>query len=185
MTDPKRFDLIAAIQGRTYPKEDVLVFLDEALAYEYSKAILDHDHDPNNAEKAARRDAIQAELESAALTVTVQGLPPERHEAIRKEAFEKFPMKRNAFGQEEVDRRAAEFVGRQTWMESIVLIATSDGQSMVPSPEELEALEKMAPEASVNAIHMAIVRLQEGAARGYINAVQEHSFLSQPSAEDH
>lgn len=178
--DPKTFDLIAALQGRSYPKETVTIFLDEALMYEYAKATKAADQDPQNKEKAAAVEALSESFKSLALKVTVRGIPSHVHKSIRDTVLAKHPIQYDHFNQPKANPEFSELYDQLLWENQVVQIEAPDGSTLTPTPEDIRAMRREAPETAVNAIVEAINLLSEGAQSGYEQIVQDPSFLSQP-----
>lgn len=179
--DPKRFDLIAALEGRTYPEDSVYIFLDEAQMYAYAKARRDADLDPSNEAKEAVADEIYKAFEDLAIEVSIRGVPRYKIVEIADQIEEEFPTKTNAFGQPVPNRTAEDQFNLRTWALYITKMALSDGSFSVPGPEEIEAFRRTAPSASLDAVGTAINEMSKLTQSGYEQIVQDPDFLSRHS----
>lgn len=176
-----RFDLMAALEGRTYPEDEVVVFMDEAKLYEYNKVSEEFNYSPGDTELEEKRNALAAELTKVAFIVTVRGVSREDRlnmvEAVQKE----FPVKRDSFNNIKDNPEADELLAAKYWVAHVKAITGPDGSTMVPSPEEVAALRLRAPQTAWGRIEGAINELSNGTAAGYQTLSQELPFLSQPS----
>lgn len=176
--DPKRFDLFAALQGRTYPTEEVTLIMDEAGMYAYNKICDLADHSPNDDDLKKARDEFLGELKEMSLKVTVRGISREARLAIVHKVMEKHPTKRDGFGNPKPNEDADEMLAQKYWESYIVQITDPSGVSMVPNSKEVEALRKQTPLPVFIAIETAINNLAEGSNSGYQQLIQDPAFLS-------
>ena len=181
MTDPLKFDLIAALEGRTYPKKEVPIFLDEQLMFDYVQLCKDADYDPHNKEKADLRDLALAQFKDAAITVTVVGIPTHVVESVRAEVDAEYPPEHNAFGGLKANPAADEEFTLRMWHKHIPQMAVSNGAVLNPTLEDLKAFRLQAPLAAKLALQNAINELTENTLKSYEMIVQDPDFLSQPS----
>lgn len=178
--EPKRFDLMAALAGRTYPEKKVTVFLDEALMYLRNEVEEAHLHDPANKDLEALVEKTREELAPLALTVTVKGAPPHLLKSLIKSVNDDFPPKKNAFGGVELPDGYGDAFDQRMWELLVVNISDAEGNGSTPSPEEIEEFRKVAPAASIKAVDDAIEELSDNSRTGYHLAIQDLGFLSQP-----
>lgn len=178
----KKFDLIAALEGRNYPEETVTLILDDSILYRITKTdeMIDDpafDGDKDELEK------VRAQLIEAAKDMTVKakvrGIPIHIYNSILKSVRADFPEKVDAFGRAKFEEAADEALAERLWIQQVVEITAPDGETYHPSPEELKALRDMAPDASIRAVSKAMHDLREGANSGYEATVQDPDFLSQ------
>lgn len=176
--EPKTFNLLAALEGRTYATETVTVFMDESLMYAYNKANWDADTDPDNEDKRAVVEELEKTFEGIALKVTVRTIPPEQSEIVLDEVTKEFPPKFNVIGNPLPDREADAEYNARLWALNIVNIEAPDGSNLVPSIEDIKALRAKAPQPTLDAISKAIHELTDGSLSGYEQIVKNPDFLS-------
>jgi len=179
--EPKKFNLIAALVGRSFPKETVTVFLDEALMYEYAKAARASDLDPADKGKELIREEMAKAFAELKMTVTVQGIPRHVRKAVLDAVRIEHPAKQNAFMQDVPDPVADELVTLGYWKQAVVEMTSPDGEAFLPTEEDIESFRANAPDSSVMAVDQAIFGMHTEAGKGYEQAVQELDFLSQAS----
>lgn len=178
---PMRFDLIAALEGRTVPEEKVPIFLDEALMYEYTRLTRDSDYDPKNEEKARLREETLAKFKDLCVTVTVRGVPEHVVESIRVSVDKEYPPERSAFGVLTPHREADEEFTVRMWQAHVVQMETADGHVLTPGKDDILAFRAGAPRVAQIAVKMAIDKLTEDTIKGYEQIVQDPDFLSRLS----
>lgn len=178
--EAKKFNLIAALSGRTHPEVEVPVFLDEALMFEFSKVSRAADEDPVNEDKQLARDKVMDLLKEFMLTVTLRGVDRHVLEAIEEEVLEEFPIKYNMIGEEIPNRHRAEAFASRWWNIYITKIETPDGSVLIPEPEDIKAFRGQAPQAAIDAVEDGINALRNGPAQAYQRMVKDPAFLSQP-----
>lgn len=179
--DAKKFDLIAALEGRSYPEEIVPVILDEDAMYEYAKLAYKSDHDPANKELEKERDELLETFKDVALRVTVRGVPRHVLRSIALSITKDFKTKFNTFGQPEENPEGDEAYAQRLWEAYVVLVEAPGGQTFTPGPEEITALREKMPQPGYEAVEAAINELRGGTKSGYEQIVTELPFLSQPS----
>jgi len=91
--DPKKFDLISALVGRSYPEKVVPVILDERALFLLAEAEDASAHDPANEEKSQAVEEMREALKSVTIWVRVKGVPPHIHQAIQRKVDDEFPEK--------------------------------------------------------------------------------------------
>lgn len=176
--EPKTFNLLAALEGRTYATDTVTVFMDEGLMYAYAKASRDADYDPADKKKEAVVQELLKTFDGIALKFTVRTVPQEQQEVIFEEIEEEFPPQYSPIGLVLPNRKAnAEFNAR-LWALHIVNIEAPDGASMVPSVEDIKALRASAPQVTLEAIAAAIDGLTKQSGSAYEQVVKNPDFLS-------
>lgn len=194
MTDvtpnPKTLDLGAVLAGVAYPKDTVEVWLDEATAYEISKA-----------DKAIKRAELMGDAElvekleeqreklvelgaSSRLVFHLTGVSRRVKEDILSKTDEKFKPEYSIMGTRMPNRQADEYHANLRWAVHVEKFVASDGSELVaPGPESIERFRAVAPAPASDAIENAINDLSDGAKSGFESLAQEHGFLSQPSPE--
>lgn len=188
--DHESFDLIAAIQGISYPEETVEVYLDDNIMYLLDKAksalrkaeILGQEDD-----KARLEEEIE-NLRDAASGVRFQFLlraqPRRIHQAATREALKRFPEEKDVFGRVIEDDERDEFFTNRLWALHIVEITSPSGAKQVGlSEEEVQSFRDLAPRSAQNAIQRTLDGLYKGADQGYEAMIQDNDFLSGASPE--
>lgn len=184
--DAKRFNLIGALQGRTYPKKTVKVWLDEAALYELGERELYVQRNPQDEEALKELEAFQKALADAAWKVTVQGVPRHVLVAIYDAVEKEHPSTRNPLtGELTQSDEAQRLYSQKLWEAHVVSLEVEGNESIVPSPEEIAALRDSLPGGAYLAIETAIQELMSLSNVGhesvaqYEKDVQDLSFLSQ------
>lgn len=179
--EAKRFDLIAALSGRTYPVEKVPVFLDEALMYEYVKVSKEAEEDPANEAKQVAREKMLEAFKDFAITVTLRGVSRDILEAIEDEILEKYPMEYDVLGRPKPNRERVEEFAVRYWNVFVIKVEAPDGSVLAPpSADDLAYFRKKAPQAAIDAVEDGINTLREGPAAAYEKMVKDPAFLSRP-----
>lgn len=179
--NPKTFDLLAALAGRSYPKETIKVFFDEQAMYAYGQAQDMLDHDPRNEELKKAIDTMLEDLKEMTYLVTVQGIPTHVMDSISESVLEDFPVKRDSRGNAKNDFEADKEFHNRLWQAYVVEITDPTGAKANLTKEAIEQFRKVAPAATVKAVNEAINKLRDYADNGYESAVTELDFLSRPS----
>lgn len=196
MTDavnPVGFDLVAAINGTTYPEEEVLFLFDEravntlaALSAEMNKNLVLERKEAYEDVERLYEQTLEA-VKSILFKVTVRSVPREVTKAVIAEADAKYPKKFNALtGAEEFNEEKEEFFNVLNWRAHIVKFEDPTGKVLEgPLPKEhIELLLNKGPKASLKAVGAKIAELDSGAAVGYEAAVRNvEDFLASPSPE--
>lgn len=190
--DPGSFDLIDAINGTTYPEEEVPFLFDARAAN--AIAGLDAELKKNLAlgrvEQYEEVEKVYFEaienLKPAMFKVTVKSVPREVKKAIIAKADAKHPKEFNALtGAEEVSDEKEEYFNVLNWRAHISKIEDPSGRVIHgPLPEDhIQLLLDKGPDASLAAVASKIAELESGAASGYEQAIRNLDFLSKPSPE--
>lgn len=188
--DHEGFDLIAALQGVSYPEERVSVYLDDNIMYLRNKThqeirraeILGND------EAKSALEAKLGELAEAASGVKfefiVRGVPRKVHQAILKDVFLKYPEEKDLMGRTESNDERDDEYNNKLWAAHIVKIIAPSGKETVGMTEELaKEFRGQAPPSAMAAVQKAIDSLYSGAKAGYEDLVQDNDFLSDASPE--
>ena len=177
--DPKTLDLVSVLEGRTYPQEKVVIFLDEDAMYRYAKAEDAHLKDPANKTLEKARDDIFEEFKYSAMIVTLRGVARPVLKALGASINKKYPVKYDAFGRPVHNAERDEAFALRLWETFITQIEHQGSILSSPSPQELKNLRDFAPDAGVDALEKAMDDLRGITKSGYEQAVQELGFLSQ------
>lgn len=190
---PETFDLVAAINGTTYPDDEVMFLFDEraanaiaSLDAELKKNLALGRVDEYNEIEKVYFEAIE-NLKPIMFKVTVKSVPREVTKAVLAEADAKYPKKINQLtGVEEFNEAKEEFFNVLNWRAHISKFEDPSGKVVYgPLPKEhIELLLNKGPKASLRAVGEKIVELDNGASAGYEQAVRNLDFLSKPSPGD-
>lgn len=176
---PGTFSILNVLEERAYPREDVVVFLDEQSAY--AAAQLQERIDELGKSKSldiqadidaliVERDKLVEKLESQKYVFTIIGISEGLREDLMLEAAEKFPLeysenknpltgevKREEIENKERDRLFTNLL----WHSQIEKIIATDG-SMQDNVtiKDVEALRRQLPIAAIGAITQSIERLR-------------------------
>ena len=176
---PGTFSIINVLKERSYPIEEVNVYLDEQAAYEASKLQdkieeITKSTDMQAHEEAeviaAERDAAIAKLEKSKYVFTISGMSEGKRDELQELSVEKFPMEyeesKNPFTGEtnkaEVDNKQRDrYFTNLLWVESIKKIVNPEGdvQDGV-SISEVESLRELLPIAGISSITQSIEKLR-------------------------
>lgn len=176
--DAKRLDLLEVLAGRTYPFTDVPVFMDEGLMYDLWKINTACDQDPANKDLETLREGFVKKFKDNTITVHVQTPPRHVRDTVQEKVDEAHPPQFNMLNAKIPDLNADEMYTSLTWAVFITKITGANGDSLVPSAEELDVFRKSIPDVATSAIIDAINALDKGARSGYEFAIQDPSFLS-------
>lgn len=94
MAEEKTFDFLAALEGRSYPEDEVTVFIDEAGLYELHKINEEQKFigDPDSKEAKAlerRKKALTKQVSATAMTFKARGVAPAVSQMLVKKYSEK------------------------------------------------------------------------------------------------
>lgn len=176
---PGTFSIINVLKERSYPIEEVNVYLDEQAAYEASKLQDKIDEITKSTDMqaheaaeviAAERDAAIAKLEKSKYVFTISGMSEGKRDELQELSVEKFPMEyeesKNPFTGEttkaEVDNKQRDrYFTNLLWVESIKKIVNPEGdvQDGV-SISEVESLRELLPIAGISSITQSIEKLR-------------------------
>lgn len=176
---PGTFSIINVLKERSYPIEEVNVYLDEQAAYEASKLQDKIDEITKSTDMqaheeaeviAAERDAAIAKLEKSKYVFTISGMSEGKRDELQELSVEKFPIEyeesKNPFTGEttkaEVDNKQRDrYFTNLLWVESIKKIVNPEGdvQDGV-SISEVESLRELLPIAGISSITQSIEKLR-------------------------
>jgi hypothetical protein len=147
---PGTFNILNVIKNKAYPKDDVVIYLDEQAAYDASNlkdkiqdVQINVDNEIDVKENTIKLDALKAELDEAMKRVqaskyifTISGISEGKREELFDKAREKFPVEyreeRNVLSQEttriEIESEERDkYLTNLLWAESVVAITAPDG----------------------------------------------------------
>lgn len=187
---PGTFSLLERLQGRSYPKETVEVYLDEAAGYEIEKAELRYVRtDPADAEAIA---AVEAEIEelrerakASRLTFHLEGISSEEYDSVVDAAQEQFPMEyhesRNPLTMA-LERTPKDNEDRETffrvhlWAKFIRRVEDAEGNADTEiTPELIAQVHNLLPLAGMARLHDAIQKLRM--VTNWMDEIQGADFL--------
>ena len=176
---PGTFNILNVLEERAYPRENVIVYLDEQSAYEASQ--LQERIDELSKSKSldvqadidvlvAERDEVIAKLESQKYVFSIVGISEGLRDDIMGEAAEKFPLeyvenKNPLTGELKLEEKENKDRDRLftnlLWHNQIEKITSPDGsvQDKV-TIKDVEALRRQLPIAAIGAISQSIERLR-------------------------
>ena len=173
---PGKFNIVNVIKERAYPSDDVVVYLDEEVAYRAAKLqerLRDEAATLPGEEYAALDAELNAaveELESKKYVFSIRGISEGRRGELLELSIAQFPLEyneqKNPFTGE-VTRTEIEDRGRDSlftnfiWAEHIVKIVSPEGDEQESlTAEEVRELRDALPLASAAAINEAIDKLR-------------------------
>jgi len=178
LNNPKTFDLIAALTGRSYPQDTVRVVFDEAGMYALAKATDLAYRNPASKELEEARVRVEKALEGDIYEFTVRGVPRHILKTLTEKVLAKYPITK--FGEATQDPGAEDYFAQLEWEMYVVKVKSPDGSEVVPTPDDIAAMLKLLPASGIHAVASAIASLRDNAERGYEQLVQGLDFLSQP-----
>lgn len=186
--DAKTFDLVAAIEGRSYPTLEVKVQINEALGFEMYQV----EKKRQQAQFASKEemDAFDAEFDKYAkaaedetYTVHLKAVPERVKRDIVKKVLAKYPPKKDFMGNSEVSPEADEMFDLLNWEAYITQVVDPSGVASTINSEVISKLYDNAPATFQARVTQGIAELQTGAAAGYEIMAKDLDFLSPASTE--
>lgn len=186
MTDlnPKTFDLVAALAGRTYPEETVPVFFDEALSYrleQLEKKIRLEGDSKTLKELTSLRDELLEKAKAATIKVHIKSVPSDIIKATYDKLDADFPVETGTFGQVKSNPEREAATVPRVWELYIQSIEGPDGSVLEPVTQaDIKMFTDKAPDSAVRAVDRAIDALRTDSQKGYESAIRDLDFLSRP-----
>lgn len=163
------FNLLDVLQGRGYPTDSVVIYLDETVAQRIGKLrkrITEETLSVDDMQIV--QDDLAAAVEDAkksAYTVHGTGRARQVLQDALKTANKKYPISRNFAGQVEPDDDRDEYFNSLLWVAQITKIVNPDGEELVePTLADVEALRGNAPTWSLNQIETMLAELRDAGA---------------------
>lgn len=182
MTDPKTFDLRAALAGVSFPEETVTIFLDASKMYEYAQLKRKADYNPADEELQKSVEDFENIFKESAIQVTIRDIPVKLRKDILKRVHKDFPPDTHPLlGQKVNTQDGEEEFQTQLWAAHIVEMRNAQGGVLHPTADDIRALRDTASVVTLGVIREAIDRLTSDTTSGYEQIVQGLDFLSQPS----
>lgn len=185
--DPITFDLLAAIQGITYPEAEVKLYFDHAAAARISgieDLLADaeaRDDEEAVAEATALLKKVVAAVGASEYTVTVRGIPQAAHEEIVASVDQEHPAEFDSFRRKTSYPERDEALTLALWQAYIVKVTNHEGAVVENVPPEFVAQFKAsAPGSMIVRLIEAINTLQEDRSSAYETYITGTDFLSQP-----
>lgn len=195
VSKPGKFSFIDRLQGRNYPKDDVVVYLDEELGYRLldvqRRMEGDDNHTPSIPEmKLLEKEhaRLSAALRDSKYTIHLQGISNEDWDAIVDDAAEHFPYEyeetTNPFTgakTKEViqSQERSEYFTKMLWLKFIQSIEDSEGNvDSDISLGTISAFRKQAPFSAIARVSETIDKLRM--ATDWVEYVEDEDFLAKP-----
>jgi hypothetical protein len=137
---PGTFNIINLLNERAYPVDEVVIYLDEASAYEAStikKSIFEYDGDADGLTPLEDKlQAVTEKMKASALTVKVKGITEGKRAEILKDATAKYPLEytreinpmTGEFSREEKESQERDNLFTEfLWQASIVSLTDANG----------------------------------------------------------
>lgn len=186
--DIKTFDLVAAIEGRSYPTLEVKAHLNETLGFEMYQV----EKKRQQAQFASKEDmdAFDAEFdkfvkaaEEGTYTVHLKAVPERVKRDILKKVLAEYPTKKGVFGAEEPPVEADDMYTKLNWEAHITHVVDPSGAVATVDAETVTALFDKAPATFHEKVNLGIAELQTGSKAGYEAMAKDLDFLSHASTE--
>lgn len=188
MTDaqPKKLDLAAVFTGQAFPKDIVVVYLDEVTSYaihklnkDSIKAVRESDHDEAKRIESELKTLIE-KAQPSRYEIHLTGVSRQERKLATEETLEKFPTETDMLGREKPNAEANELYANLVWKQHVEKIVAPDGSVLEnPTLEDIIIFRNHAPDVALSDIEAGIRELSEGVKDGFETLVQEHDFLSQ------
>lgn len=181
----KTFDVADMFTGKAYPKDSVVVYMDEGAAYELYKlreealqALQEGDEKAGKAIEKRLKELVKRGAESK-YTFHLTGVSRDDRKAVIDLVRSEFPAEADFLGREKPNAEADEKYANLYWALHIEKIERPDG-ALIVAPDEatIKVIRGNAPDPAINAIESKIRELSEGVKGGFEALVQEHDFLS-------
>lgn len=176
--DTNTFDLSALLSGESLPKEELVVYVNEAVAYELAKVEKELSKDPENEDLEARRVELYEEAKKSRFVFHLTGAPRHEFLAALDELDEQYPVKYQA-GRPVFNAERDEAQFDILWKLHIQKIVDPSGAELRDmSAEDIRALRRGVPAAVASSVMDAINALTELTAKGFEDLALETDFLS-------
>jgi hypothetical protein len=176
---PGTFNIINILKERAYPKEEIIIYLDEATAYNIANVdekikelseISEFENKTKIDELTEKRNNLLNVLNQSKYVFTISGISEGLREDLQEQAVEKFPIEyeeeKNPFTGEvtkkEIDNSERDrFFTMLLWHEHIQTIVNADGdvQDKV-TMDDVIALREMLPLSAITNITRSIEKLR-------------------------
>ena len=185
MANALTFDLVATLTGRDLPTDEVTVYPNEKALLGLTRVNAEitefTEGEDTPKELVEKRDALKKEIADSALTFHLTGITRETTRDILTKVYEKYPEKRNAFGQVEVIPERDELFQTLLWAKQITKVVNADGAESPEVTEELVTIVRNnLPGFASVAVQNGIQKLAEDTAAGIDWIQADVDFLSQP-----
>ena len=189
--NPNTLDLIGLLSGRAYPEREVVVYFDEILGNEISKAreiLNDRSIRLEDEDRIALEDELEALVQSTEdrkYIVTLKGIPERVRRDLNEQVEKEFPEKTDPFGlgRPQPNPEADSAFTKVAWKAYITSIIAPDGSVAFADEATVLAIYNDAPLADQIAINEGISKVQTSSKEGFEYAAQETAFLSKASPE--
>lgn len=177
--DSETFDLSDLTSGISYPKDEVVITIDEDAAYQLAgveKALL---KDPENSDLEEQRKELVTRAANSRYIFRLQGHPRSALMVAFEDVNERFPVEYGSFGKVKPNPERLEAEMDVVWATHIVEIEDPQGRkAQVNSEEEARDLRRGIPPFASEAVMEAINNLTDNVTKGFESLVMETDFLS-------
>lgn len=179
------FDVAEMFAGKSYPKDTVEVFMDEATAYEINKlqaearqAVASQDEEAGRAVEE-RLTALVKRGAASKYVFHLTGVSRDSRKAAVESVTAEFPMEQDFLGRDKPNPQGDEKYANLMWALHIEKIVAPSGAVIVaPSEADIKVIRGNAPDPAVEKVEAAIKELSTGVKSGFETLAQEHDFLS-------
>lgn len=190
---PGKFSFIDRLQGRSYAKDTVVIYLNEQLGYELQALKATYENTPQlSVEKIefleSEIERVKAELKPDAITVYLHGIPNKQYDAIIDDAKEQFPYEyeeqQNLYtGRMDKEviqtKERTEYFLTQFWLACLEKFEDAEGAvDDSITVDTIDAIREIAPPAAIAEIEFTIDKLRM--ATDWIEGVEDEDFLAKP-----
>jgi hypothetical protein len=179
------FDIADMFSGKSYPKDTVTVYTDDATAYELQKL------SKEAADAVVRRDAeegkrIESEIkelvkkgEASKYVFHLTGVSREMKDNLIKSVDEKFPDETDFLNRVKPNAEKADFLENKWWALHVERIIAPNGAARnAPTEDDIKLIRGNLAESETAKVTAGIKGLTEGVKSGFEALAQEHDFLS-------
>lgn len=182
------FDIVAILQNREFPKEEVPFYLDEAAAFELAKldkeanrlTILDRGEELAVVEQKIAD--LTEQVKSSRYVYHLTGVSNKMRRDLMDAAYAKYPKEQDynslMSSEKPNDERDQWFSTQLLWLMTEKIVDPNGAEMPRPSIEQIQAIQDLAPQASLTAIYQAQADLTDGARAGFERAAQDTDFSS-------
>lgn len=203
---PGTFNIVSVLQGRAYPKTEVVVYLDEAIAYEASlvqdkideldtkigKGKMTEKQSSMRDELINQKEELADKMRASAYTVEISGISEGKREEIFAQAKKRYPIEyENSSNMAEVllggDNKRTEKESPERdnlftdllWQESIKKITDPEGNIQTEFPyASIKEMRNSFPLSAIMNINQTIEKMRAAAALFVMETGED--FLAKP-----
>lgn len=177
--DSETFDLSDLTSGISYPKDEVVITIDEDAAYQLTRIEKEIQANPEDESLEEKRQALVKRAADSRYVFRLQGHPRSSLLAAFEAVHERFPVEFGSFGKIKPNPERVEAEADIVWATHIIEIEDPQGRkAYVNSEEEARELRRGIPSFASEAVMNAINDLTENVTKGFENLAMETDFLS-------